>query len=149
MSTRNGLTITSANSTFLLGIVGLYSTAQQIQGFSSDAAFAIADADTAETQMGVDAAMSYGWVPRIYEQTVTLQADSSSGFLFETWVQTQDAAKEVYEAFGTITIPGIKRTYTLTNGVLRRVVIHPDAAKVMMPRRFTIHWGKVLPVPLG
>lgn len=149
MSTANGLTITSANSTFLLGVTGLFPTAQQLQGFAADAAFAIADVDVGEVLMGVDGNLSAGWVPQMNVQTISLQADSTSGFLFETWQQTENAAKEKMMCFGLLTIPGIQRIYTLSGGFLTRVVPVPRGAKTLMPRDFVITWGGVVPAPFG
>jgi hypothetical protein len=148
MSVQNGLTITSANSVFLLGVTGVFPTAQQLQGFAADAAFATADIDMAEVMKGVDGNMSYGWLPQMNVQTISLQADSSSGFLFETWVQAENAAKEKMPCFAILTIPGLQRVYTLSNGVLSRAVPHPKAGKTMMPRDFVITWDKIVPAPI-
>lgn len=148
MSTKNGLTITAANSVFMLGITGLFTTAQQLQGYSADAAFAVADVDVAETQLGVDGIMSFGWLPQMYDQTISLQADSSSGFLFETWVAAQNAAKEIYPCFGLITLPGINRLYTLSGGVLKSTKAIPDARKTLAPRDFKITWNTILVAPI-
>ena len=149
MSVQNGLTLTAANSVFLLGVVGLYATAQQLQGYATDAAFAVADVDMAEVMKGVDGNMSYGWIPQLNKQTISLQADSSSGFIFENWVQAENAANEKYPCFGILTIPALQRSYTLSNGVLSKTIPHPKGGKTLMPRDFEITWDSIIPNPIA
>ena len=145
MATPNPKTLTSANVVFLLTVTGLYSSPQQIQGFASDRAFFFEDVDNAETFIGVDGIMSAGWIPRMYEQTIDLQANSSSIVIFETWGQAQDAQTELYNAAATITYPGIGRSYSLSNGVLKGYVPMPEAAKTLRRRTFRITWNTITP----
>lgn len=140
-------TITSANSIFLLGITGLYPTAQLLQGYMADAAFDVDATDVSEIVLGVDGNMSYGWVPRTYTQTISLMPDSSSSTLFEDWSLQQDAAQEVFPAFGSITIPGLQRQYVLANGVLKNIKAIPGAKKVLEGRPFMIVWNNITPQP--
>jgi hypothetical protein len=148
MSVQNGLTITSANSVFLLGVTGVFPTAQQLGGYSADAAWAVADVEVGEFLLGVDGNLSAGWLPQMMKQTISLQADSTSGFLFETWQQAENAAKEKIGCFGVLTIPGIRRVYTLTGGYLGTTKPMPDAKKTLAPRDFVITWGSIVPAPI-
>lgn len=138
-------TITSADSTFVLSVAGLYGAGVSIEGYAADAAFAIGSAEMAEVVMGVDSKMSAGWVPRIYEQTITLQADSASILVFDAIAQAQDVAKTVYWLSGVISLPGTRRAYALSNGILRNYTVMPAAQKVLQPVEFTIAWESIKP----
>ena len=139
--------ITSANSVLLVGVTGLY-TAQQLQGFGADDAYSMPVVTNAEVLMGVDGVMSSGYVPQIKEMDITLQADSDSNTFFESWYAAQEAAQEIYKAFGTILQPSLGRTYTLTNGVLCNYSPIADAKKILQPRKFQIKWNVVVGAPI-
>ena len=141
-------TITSADSVFILSSADFALAATQIQGYAADAAFATDEADTAEVVLGVDGVMSAGWVPRMYRQTITLQADSPSIDIFDGIVLAQDANRTVFRLGGVITLPGTERSYTLSRGVLNRHTSIPTAQRTLQPRTFTITWESILPTPL-
>ena len=141
-------TITSADSVFILSSADFALAATQIQGYAADAAFATDEADTAEVVLGVDGVMSAGWVPRMYTQTITLQADSASIDIFDGIVLAQDANRTVFRLGGVITLPGTERSYTLSRGVLNRHTSIPTAQRTLQPRTFTITWESILPTPL-
>ena len=140
-------TITSANAVYTLSVAGLFNAPQQLQGFATDSAIDTGEAENAETKLGVDGIMSVGWIPRTTDQTIALQADSASGFLFETWVATEDQNQEKFIANGVMIVPGISRQYTLTRGVLMRVVAIPNLKKTLDPRNFVIRWNSIAPGP--
>lgn len=140
--------ITSADSVYIISSQDFALAAIQIQGYAADAAFATDETDTAEVLLGVDGKMSAGWVPRMYPQTITLQADSPSIDIFDGIVLAQDANKAIYRLSGVITLPGTQRSYTLSRGVLTRHTVIPGAQRVLQPRTFTITWESILPTPL-
>ena len=142
------MSITSANSILLLGVTGLFTVPQQLQGFGADDAYSIDPVENSEVIMGVDAIMSYGWVPQIKVMHVNLQADSASNTFFEAWYAAQEAADEIYPAFGTIVQPGVNRSYILTNGVLSSYSPIADSKKVLQPRKFQIKWAVTLGAPV-
>jgi hypothetical protein len=138
-------TITSANSSFVISSADFLPAAVALEGYSADAAFAIEAADTAETIIGVDGKMSAGWLPRLYKQTINLQADSGSRAIFDALAQAQDVNKEVYFLNAVISLPSIGRSYTLSKGVLSSYKVLPDAGKTLQPTEFVITWEKVQP----
>jgi hypothetical protein len=144
MSTNN---ITSANSVLLIGVAGLFTVPQQLQGFSSDDAYSMDAVTNKEVQLGVDGIMSAGWIPQIKTMSVTLQGDSDSNTFFEAWYAAEEAAQDAFRAFGTIVQPAVNKMYTLTNGVLTNFAPISDAKKVLQPRKFQIQWNVVLGVP--
>lgn len=140
--------ITSADSVYIISSTDFALAATQIQGYAADAAFATDEAATAEVLLGVDGKMSAGWVPRMYPQTITLQADSPSIDIFDSIVLAQDSNRAVYRLGGVITIPGTQRSYTLSRGVLTSHTVIPGAQRILQPRTFTITWESILPTPL-
>jgi len=139
--------ITSANSTLFLGVTGLFTVPQQLQGFGADDAYSMEAVENAEVIMGVDGTMSSGWVPQIKTMNITLQADSASNTFFEAWYAAQEAAREIFPAFGNVTQPGVKKTYPLINGVLSNYTPLSESKKVLQPRKFQIKWQVVLGAP--
>lgn len=145
-------TITSANSALTLSVrlAGLFPTGPfSVQGYASDDAFATETVDAAEARMGVDGIMSGGYLPRMTKQTITLQADSPSIALFETWVGAQDVVKEIFYGDGILTLPSIGRTYALVKGILTRITPIPPAKKVLEPVTYEITWELVQPAPVA
>lgn len=141
--------ITSADSTFVLSSSDFALAATILEGYAADAAFAMDNADTAETMLGVDGKLSAGWIPRSYNQTITLQADSKSRALFDALVTAQDATRNVFRLNGVINLPGNQYSYNLTRGVLKNYTAMPTAQKVLQPLTFVIEWERVLAVPIG
>ncbi len=141
-------TLTSANSILMIGVAGLYTTPQRLQGFADGDAYAIDAVDVSESLMGVDGIMSSGWIPQIKTMNVTLQGDSASNTFFEAWYAAQEAAREIYPAFGTIIQDSVGRAYALTNGVLANYTPLSDAKKILQPRRFVIRFGSVIGAPI-
>jgi len=139
--------ITSANSVLFLGVAGLYTVPQQLQGFGADDAYSVEAVEIAEVMLGVDGVMSSGWIPQIKMMNVTLQADSASNTFFEAWYAAQEASKDIYKAFGIIQQPAVSKIYTLTNGVLSNYSPLSEAKKVLQPRKFQIKWNMVLGAP--
>ncbi|HJW05309.1 MAG TPA: hypothetical protein VJ527_02340, partial [Rhodanobacter sp.] len=106
-------------------------------------------ADTAEVVLGVDGKMSAGWVPRMYTQTISLQADSPSIPVFDAIATAQDAAKTVFRLNGVITLPGVGMSYTMSRGVLTRYKPMSDAKRTLAPVEFQITWESVRPAKIS
>lgn len=142
-------TITSADAVFILSSADVLPAAVQLEGYAADAAFATEQADTAEVVLGVDGKMSAGWVPRMYTQTISLQADSPSIPVFDAIATAQDAAKTVFRLNGVITLPGVGMSYTLSRGVLTRYKPMSDAKRTLAPVEFQITWESVRPAKIS
>lgn len=141
--------ITSADSTFVISSADFALAATLLEGYAADAAFALDNSDTAETSLGVDGKLSAGWVPRSYNQTITLQPDSISRQVFDALVAAQDATRNVFRLNAVITLPGNQYSYSLTRGVLKNYTAMPTAQRVLQPMTFVIEWERVLPVPIA
>lgn len=142
------LTLTAANSIFMLSVTGLFDTPQQIQGFQADAAFATESVTRAEIVMGVDATLSAGWVPVERKQTLSIMPTSPSLDIFLTWQQAEDAIKELYFANATITLPSIGKKYTCTKGVLMAVTPIPEVRKMLQGVTYGLTWQSITSAPV-
>lgn len=145
-------TITAANSSFVITVraLGLFPAGPfAVQGYASDDAFATETVDSAEARIGVDGRMSAGYLPRLTKQTITLQADSPSIQMFETWIGGQDVVKEVFFADAVLTLKSTGRTFALIKGALTRITPIPPAKKVLEPVTYEITWEIVQPAPVA
>ncbi len=142
------MSITSANSVLMIGVIGLYTIPQQLQGFGVDDAYSMDVVEPAEVLMGVDGVMSSGWVPQIKTMHVNLQADSASNTFFEAWYAAQESAREIFPAFGVLNQDSVGRTYALTNGVLASYTPLAEGKKVLGPRKFMIKWQVAIGAPI-
>lgn len=142
-------TITSADSTFVISSADFALAATILQGYAADAAFAMENATSAETSLGVDGKLSAGWVPRSYNQTITLQPDSPSRPIFDGIVTAQDAARTVFRLNAVITLPGNQYSHSLSRGVLKTYSAMANAQKILQPMTYVIEWERVIPVPLA
>lgn len=137
--------ITSANAIYMLAVPPLFAVPQQLQWFSADNIFGTDPLQAAETSMGVDGHLSAGFVFVPVKQSVSLQADSPSNDLFDTWYQAQQLVKELYRCTGIVVLTALRKKWTLNNGVLDTYPPIPDAAKTLQPRRYSITWESISP----
>ncbi|QPF81677.1 hypothetical protein IC762_17790 [Bradyrhizobium genosp. L] len=138
--------ITAANAILTLAIPGLFSSPQQIQGFSADDVYDLNEVSNVQAVMGVDGVLSGGfvWVPQ--EQSIVLQANSDSNAIFDTWNQNQKASQRTYPASGVLTLPSLGLKFVQSGGLLTTYKL-PGAKKILTPRRFIITWEDVSPQP--
>jgi hypothetical protein len=140
--------LTSANSSLAIAVIGLYNNAQNLVGFSEGDAYSMDAVDVSETMMGVDGILSAGYVPQKKTMHITLQADSTSMAFFESWYAAGEAAQDVFIGSGVILQPSVGKKYVLTRGFLKNYTPIADAKKILQPRKFSIEWNAVVPVPL-
>lgn len=139
------MSITAANATFLLAIAGVFPTPQQLQGFAADDIFSTDPLEAQQVLMGVDGKMSAGFVFVEVKQSVTLQADSASNFIFDAWYQAQQVARDTFFATGIVILPGIGQKWAMANGVLSSYPPMPDGGKILKPRKFGLTWESINP----
>lgn len=137
-----GRSLSSANSTFMLGAVGVFSDLVKIEGYSDESAWKLEDVTLATTTMGVDGSFSSAWIPYMTSMTLSLMPNSSSNDFFERIISYQDVIQETVELFGNIQIPSIGRKYALENGVISKMSLVPTAAKILQVKSITLIWGK-------
>lgn len=137
-----GRSLSSANSTFMLGAVGVFSDLVKIEGYSADSAWKMDDVSLATTTLGVDGSFSSAWIPYMTTMTLQLMPNSSSNDFFERIMSYQDVIQETVELFGNIQIPSIGRKYALENGVISKMSLIPSAAKTLQAKSVVLIWGK-------
>lgn len=138
-------TITAVNSVFMLSVGGIFPVAQKLDGYAADAAFAFEQVNSSEVVLGVDGKMSAGYVPYLTVQTISIMPDSDSLYIFETWQEANNTARENFYADATIVLPSINRKYVLTKGVLSGYKASPDVKKVLQAVEFKITWNTITP----
>lgn len=142
------MSITSANSVYMLSVATIFAAPSQLQAYAADDAFSTQALKSAETQMGVDGFLAGGFVFVAIEQEIALQANSPSNALFDQWYQAQLQSKDVYVAGATIQMPSLGIKWTMTNGFLTSYNIIPDAKRLLQPRKHMITWGSAIPAPI-
>lgn len=140
--------ITSANAILTLAIPLVFPVPQQLQGFAADDIFDVPALRSAEVQMGVDGVLSAGFVFVPVPQTLSLQADSASNALFDTWWAQMQATKNTYQAQGLIVLPSIGMKYTLVQGTLTQYKPTPAGKRILQPRQYEITWASINPAPV-
>ncbi len=141
-------TLTAANCQLTLYALPYLPVPTLIEGFSTDSAFLFDTPAVAEPMIGVDGKMSAGYLPSITRMTISLQADSPSARYFDDLFSATKAAREIAWMYGSIALPSLAVSYTLTKGVLEQITQAPPVAKVLQARTFQIAWNDVQPVPL-
>src|SRR5258708_6275480 len=136
-------TLTTANAVILLSIGSVFPTPQQIQGFAADDVSDTEALASAEAVMGVDGILSGGFVFVAVKWGISIQADSASNFVFDTWYNQQQQLKDVFFASGTILVPGLGTKWYLTNGLLTSYKPMPDLKRISQPRKHEITWQSI------
>ncbi len=142
------MSLTSANAVIMLAVPGIFSSPQQLQGFSADDIFDVEQIAIAETMMGVDGILSAGMVFNKTTQNITLQSDSASIAIFDTWIQQTLADVELTECSGVILVSGIGMQFTMPKGYLTHYPPMPSLGTTVKPRKYTIDWETVIPSPI-
>lgn len=131
-------TITSANATCYMTVEGIFPVPVKIEGFSTDSAVEMDDYNPAEVRMGVDGYLSAGWRPTPKVIKVSLEANSPSREIFETWLQQMEVDREVSSCDMVFQIPSIQRKYTGTRGYLTTGKAMPSAKQMLEAGTFTL-----------
>lgn len=142
-------TITSANSSFQLSAAGVFSTPQTLQGYAADDAFTTEAADIAETVLGVDGILNFGWIPFMVDMSIMIMPNSLSSTLFDQIVAAEAQNREKVILSATIQLPSIGQKYNLGNGTLKKYPPVPSARKVLQARTFGLVWGRISAGPMS
>jgi len=137
------MTITSANSVFMLSFGSLFPIPQKLEGYATDDSFMADVVEIAQTAMGVDGKLSAGYVPNPTVMTITFQPDSPSIVKFEFLIAAMRQARDIFELSATIALPAIGRSYACVKGVLTEYKPLPDAKKLLQPVTYKITWQTI------
>jgi len=140
-------TLSVANSSFYLGIGGLYPPTK-LQGWGVDEAFTAEVQTIAEVQLSIDGRLYGGYVNAEAPLVLTLVAASPSAIIFDTWAAAEKAQQDVYTASGIITSPSLGFAWTLVNGFLRSYQPVPPGKKVFGSRQFGLVFENIIAAPI-
>jgi len=141
-------TLTSATAIITLQVAGIFDTPVQLQQFMAEDIFDMPTATHAEVVMGADGVQSAGFVFTSRPQTFALQANSPSCDLLDEWINAEIQSIDTFRADATITLRGLGKVWTCSNGTLTNYNQIPDAKKILQGRKFTITWERVVASPL-
>lgn len=139
--------ITSADATIVLAAAGLFS-GTEIQGWTADDIFDVADVTTAETIMGLDGVLSFAWIPVSKTLTFSLMAGSLSLPFLDIWIDTEETLKRKFTASGVITLPAVGKVYSPSGGCLKSYTPISAAKKYLQPRKFVFEFQSLNPASL-
>lgn len=139
--------ITSANSSAVMNI-SLFPAGLRFEQYSADGAWTQDSYQVLETRMGVDGKMSAGYTPVEKEISFTFQANSPTLDGLDLLWQTMEVSKTPLFVNIVITVPSLKKTFILANGVLMNYKLIPNAQKVLEPVDVTFRFESITSVPL-
>ncbi len=137
--------ITAISASLIINIANIGIVAHKVEGFGEDDAFSFEDVDTIEKYIGVDGQLNAGYIPQLKSMSLLLAPTSGSLNIFNLWyAEMQKQDEVIWAESAIITIPAIKKSYVLTNGVLDRYTPVPAVKKVIQPIPAGITWSKVV-----
>ena len=139
--------ITSANSSAYL-YASLFPAGLKFENFSADGAWTSDSYETVEHRMGVDGHMVAGYTPVEKNVTFTFEANSPTLDGLDLLLQTTEVSKTPIFCQLVITLPSIKKTFTLANCVLTSFKLLPNAERVLAPREATFVCESITSLPL-
>lgn len=125
--------ITAANSVIVLSCEELYPAGIQLQNYSADQSITQADEEFAVTRMGVDGSMAAGYVPAIKSVTIAIEPFSPSCEALDTIYRASQSNRRPYKCTLSVTIPGLGKSLTYNNGVLKSWKLSPDNRQTLDP----------------
>ena len=140
--------IPSANSPLIITVSALAIASVAMEGYAVDNAWALDDAETAVAQVGVDAKMTAGWVPRLNPLTLSFAPNSPSVATLSAIITAQDTNMTIYTLQGVLSCPSVSKSWTLSNGVLTRGKIIPDGSRILGPQSFQLTFESARPAVL-
>lgn len=142
------MSITSANASLFLGVLGVFPIAQQIQQWAVDDAFGSEPIEPAEIRQGIDGTMTAGFIFVPQKFKITLMGDSPSNDMFDQWYLQQQVVKDILYATGALSAPTLGGKWALTRGVLSSYQSVPAFKKTVEPRSFEITFQTIIKSPI-
>lgn len=139
--------ITSANSSASL-IAALFPAGLKFENYSADGAWTHDNYETIEHRMGVDGKMAAGYTPVEKQITFMFEANSPTLDGLDLLWQTMEVSKTPMFGQIVITLPSIKKTFTLVNCILTSYKLLSDAERVLGTREATFTCESITSVPV-
>lgn len=121
--------ITSANATVVMS--GVFPAV--FQQFSADNAWSQENYEFLEHRMGVDGHVAVGYTPVEKEITFSFEANSPTLSVLNNMYKAMEVGKKPFYSDIVITIPSIKKIFTLVGCYLTSYKVIPDGARTLEP----------------
>lgn len=140
--------ITSANASAYF-YASLFPAGLKLERFGTDSAWTQDNYETVEHRMGVDGKMAAGYTPVEKDITFTFEANSPTLDGLDLLWQTTEVSQTPIFGSIVITVPSIKKTFTLVNCILTGYKLLPNAERVLAPIDATFTCESITSVPLA
>lgn len=140
--------ITSADGVLTLTVKDLFNSPITLENWETDRAWETQDREIAESRMSVDGKLNVGFIPTPIDMTLRFSPNSPSIIYFETIQTSSEQMRRPFILNADLTLPGLKRRYTFSNGHLRSLTPVPGGAKTLEGRSFTLRWESVYPAAI-
>jgi len=136
--------ITSISTRFIINISELGLAGHKVEGFSEDEAINFDEVDTTEVYIGVDGQLNAGFIPQLKTMHLSLAPTSRSLTIFNRLYQEMTKREEViWINSAVITLPAVKQSFALTNGVLSGFTPVTAIKKTLQAVPVKIVWSRV------
>lgn len=137
--------ITSADAVFTITIKNLFNAPITLENWESDKAWEAQDRNISETKMSIDGKLNIGYIPSPINQTLHFSANSKSLIVFDSLATATEQMRTPYMINGELSLKGLGRKFTFSNGVLVSYAPLPDGGKTLGGRKVTLTWESIIP----
>lgn len=137
--------ISSADAVFVLTVQQLFNAPVILENWAAGKGWDTQALRLADTRMSMDGKLNRGFVPAPLDMTLHLSPNSPSAILFDSVATAARQGQTVYALNGEISLKGLGKKYTLTNGVLVEYSAVPNASEMLDDVTVHIRWENILP----
>lgn len=137
--------ITSADGVLTITVKDLFNAPIQLENWETDRAWETQDRAIAESRMSVDGKLNMGFIPTPTDMTLRFSPNSPSVGYFETIQTSSEQMRRPFILNAELTLPGLHRRYTFSNGHLLSLTPIPGGARTLEGRAFALRWEAVYP----
>lgn len=137
--------ITSANSKLRIVVPAYYPGGFDVDDYAADNMFEAAPLQNKEDMMSADGKYHAGFVFNPAEFTITLMPTSNALSLLDDWMAAERAIISAFACNAVLTVPALKKKWTMVNGVLFSLPPLPPGRKVLQPRPAVFHFESITP----
>ena len=137
-------TLETSNAAFTLEVDSVFPAPIPIEGYAADDNFDTDNLAPNEVLTGTDGNLSGGYVYVPVKLKFTLQADSPSIIVMDTWYQTMRTNQQAFTANASIVAPGLGKLWTFTKGFLTGYKPTPPGKKLFQPQAYEITFQQLI-----
>lgn len=140
--------ITSADGVLVITAKDLFNAPIEMENWETDRAWETQDREIAESRMSVDGKLNVGYVPSPIDMSLRFSPNSQSIAIFEAIQTASEQMRRPFILNAELTLPGLQRKYTFSNGHLRSLTPVPGGARTLEGRSFALRWEAIYPAGL-